>query len=97
MQKFSLDEAQAAIKTAWVNTNTFRYADNTTLMPESEEELNSLLMRMKEENNKAILKLNIQKNEDHGTQSYHFMANRWVKIGNNDRLYFLGLQNHCGW
>jgi len=66
----------------------------TTLMAESEEELKSLLMKVKEESENVGLKLNIQKNEDHGIQFYHFMVNRW---GNSDRLYFLGLQNHCRW
>ena len=66
----------------------------TTLMAESEEEQKSLLLKVKEENGKPGLTLNIQKNEDHGIQSHHFMANRWGNNGNNDRLYFLGLQNH---
>jgi len=70
-------------------------------MAESEEELKSLLMKVKEESEKVGLKFNIQKtkikkkeNEDHGIWSHHFMANRW---GNSVRLYFLGLQNHCRW
>ena len=58
------------------------------------EELKSLLMKVKEESEKAGLKLNIQ---DHGIWSHHFMANRWGNNGNIDRLYFLGLQNHCRW
>ena len=69
------------------------YADDTTLMAESEEELKSLLMKMKEESEKVGLKLSIQKT-DHGIWSHHFMADRW---GNSDRFYFLGLQNHCRW
>ena len=72
-----LDEAQAGIKIAGRNINNLRYADDTTLMAESEEELNSLLIKVKEVSEKAGLKLNIQKNEDHGIQSHHFMANRW--------------------
>ena len=72
------------------NINNLRYADDTTLMAESEEVLKSLSMKMKDESGKAGLKLNIQKNEHHGTQSHHFMANN----RNNDRLYFPGLQNH---
>ena len=71
------------------------YVDDTTLMAESEEELKSLLMEVQEESEKSGLKLNNQKNEDHGTWSHHFMANRWGNNGNSDRLYFLGLQNHC--
>ena len=90
----SADEAQAGIKIAGRNINNLRYADDTTLMAESEEELKSLLMNMKEESEKVGLKLNIQKNKDHGIQSHHFVANRWGENGNSDRLYFLGLQNH---
>ena len=66
-------------------------------MAESEEELKSLLLKVKEEHEKAGLKLNTQKNKDHGIQSYHFMANRWGNNGNSNRLHFLGLQNHCKW
>ena len=65
-----------------------------TLMAESEEELKSLLMKVKEESDKVGLKLNIQKT-DHGIWSHHFMANRWGNNGNSDRLYFGGFQNHC--
>ena len=64
-------------------------------MAESEEELESLLMKVKEESEKAGLKQH-SKNEDHGIQSHHFMANRWGNNETSDRLYFLGLQNHCG-
>ena len=66
-------------------------------MAESEEELKSLLMKVKEESEKAGLKLNSQKNEDHGIQSHQLMANRSGNNGNSDRLYFLELQNHCRW
>ena len=90
-------EAQAGIKIAGRNINNLRYADDTTLMAESEEELKSLLMKVKEESEKAGLKLNIQKNKDHGIWSHHFMANRWGNNGNSDILYFLGLQNDCRW
>ena len=65
-------------------------------MAESEEELKSLLMRVKEESEKAGLKLNI-KNKDDGIWSHHFMANRWGNNGNSDKLYFGGLQNHHRW
>ena len=92
-----MDETQAGIKIAGRNINNLRYADDTTLMAESKEELKSLLMKVKEESEKADLKLNIQKNEDQGIQSHYFMANRWGDNGNSDRLYFLGLQNHCRW
>ena len=89
MLNAGLDEAQAGIKIAGRNINNLRYADGTTLMAENKEELKSLLMKVKEESEKAGLKLNI-KNEDHGTQSNHFMANRWENNGNSDRLYFGG-------
>ena len=65
------------------------------LMAEIEEELKTLLMKAKEESEKVGLKLNIQKT-NHGTQSHHFLANRWGTNGNSDRFYFLELQNHCG-
>ena len=70
-----LDEAQAGIKIAGRHINNLTYADDTTLMAEIKE-LKSLLMKVKEESVKADLKLNIQKNEDHGIWSHHFMANR---------------------
>ena len=70
-----MDEAQAGIKIAGRNINNLRYADDTTLMAESIEELKSLLMKMKEESEKAGLKQQ-SKNEDHGIWSHHFMANR---------------------
>ena len=90
-------EAQAGIKIAGRNINNLRYSDDTTLMAESEEEQKSLLMKVKEESEKVGLKLNIQKNKDHGIWSHHFMANRWGHNENSGRLYFLGLQNHCRW
>ena len=71
--------------------NDLRYADNTTLMAESEEELKSLLMRVKEESERVGLKLNIQKTKDHGIWFHHFMANRREKSGNSDRFDLLGL------
>ena len=90
-----LEEAQAGIKIAWRNISNLRYADDSTLMAESEEELKSLLMTVKVESEKVGLKL-IQhsENKDHGIWSHHFMGNRWE---NSVRLYFLGLQNHCRW
>ena len=90
-----MDEAQATINIAGRNINNVRYADDTTLMAESKEELKSSLMKVKEESEEAGLKLNLKKNEDHGIQSHHFMVNRWRNNGNSDRLYFLGLQNLC--
>ena len=74
MRNAGLDEAQAGIKIAGRNINNLRYADDTTLMAERKE-LKSLLMKVKEESEKAGLKLNIQKT-DHGIWSHHFMANR---------------------
>ena len=90
MRNTELDEAQAGIKIARRNINNLRCADDTTLMAESKEELKSLLMKVKEESEKVGLKLNIQKNKDHGIWSHHFMANRWENNGNSERLYFLG-------
>ena len=87
------DKAQAGIKIARRNINNLRYAEDTTLMAESEE-LKSLLMKVKGESEKVGLKLNIQKTDD-GIWSHHFMGNRWGNTGNSDRLYFLGFQNHC--
>ena len=95
MRNAGLEEAQAGIKIARRNINNLRYANDTIFMTESKEELKSLLMKVKEESEKAGLKLNLQKNEDHGIWSHHFMANRWGNNGNSDRIYLLGLQNHC--
>ena len=89
MQNARLNESQAGIKIAGRNINNLRYADDTTLMAESEEELKSLLMKVKEKSEKAGLKLNIQKMK--------IMANRWGKSRNSGRFCFLGLQNHCRW
>ena len=83
MRNSGLDEAQAGIKTAGRNINNLRYADDTTLMAESEEELKTLLMKMKEESGKSWLKAQHSENEDHGIWSHHFMGNRW---GNSVRL-----------
>ena len=95
MRNAGLEEAQAGIKIARRNINHLTYADDTTLMAESEEELKSLLMKVKVESEKVGLKLNI--NKDHGIWSHHFMGNRWGNSGNSVRLYFFGLQNHCRW
>ena len=85
MRNAGLEEAQAGIEIAGRNINNLRYADDTTLMAESEEELKSLLMKVKEESEKVGLKLNTQKNQDHGIWSHHFMIIRW---GNSVRLCF---------
>ena len=88
MRNAGLDEAQAGIKIAGRNINNLRYADDTTLMAESEEELKSLVMKVKEESKKTWLKAQHSENEDHGIQSDHFMGNRWGNSGNSVRLYF---------
>ena len=98
MQNARLSEAQARIKIAGRNINNLRYADYTTLMAESEEELKSLLMKVKDKSEKVCLKLNIQKTKL--MASGPIMANRWGNRGNSGnggRLCFLGLQNHCRW
>ena len=97
MRNAGLEEAQAGIKIAGRNINNLRYADDITLMAESEEELNSLLMNMKKESDKVGLKLSIQKTKIMSIWSHHFMGNRWGNSGNSVRLYFWGLQNHCRW
>ena len=90
MQNARLDEAQAGTNIARRNVSNLRYADDTTLMAESEKELKSLLMKVKKQSEHS-------KNEDHGIQSHHFMTDRWGNNGSSDRFYFLGLQNHCRW
>ena len=95
MRNTGLEEARAGIKIARRNINNLRYTDDTTLMAESEEELKSLLMKVKEESEQVDLKLNIQKTKI--MASHHFMGNRWGNSGNSVRLYFGGLQNHCRW
>ena len=87
MRNAGLDETQAGMKTAGRNINNLRYADDTTLMAESEEELKSLLMKVKEESEKVGLKLNVQKSWNHGIRSHHFMASRWGNNGNSDKLF----------
>ena len=90
-----LEEAQAGIKIARRNISNFRYSDDTTLMAESEEELKSLLMKVKDKSEKSWLKAQHSENEDHGIRSHHFMGNRWGNSGNSVRLYFGGLLNYC--
>ena len=93
MRNAGLEEAEAGIKIARRNINNLRYADDTTLMAECEEELKSLLIKVKEETEKA----QHSENKDYGIWSHYFMANRWGNSGNSVRLYFFGLQNHCRW
>ena len=76
MRNAGLGETQAGIKIAGRNINHLRYADDTTLMAESEEELKSLLMKVKVESKKSWLKAQHSENEDHGIWSHHFMGNR---------------------
>ena len=91
MRNAGLDEAQTGIKIAGRNINHLSYADDTTLMAESKEELKSLLIKVKEESEKVGLKVNIQKTK--------IMASgpitSWQRDGESVRLYFGGLQNHC--
>ena len=79
------------------NINNLRYADDTTLMAESEEELKSLLMKGKEESEKVGFKLNIQKTKIMASGPITSWQIRWGNSGNSDRLYFLRLQHHCRW
>ena len=95
MRNAGLEEAQAGIKIAGKNINNLRYADHTALMAKSKEELKSLLMRVKEDGEKAGLKFIIQKTKI--MASSRFMANRWGNKGNSGRLYFFGFQNQCKW
>ena len=95
MQNTRLDKSQAGIKIARRNINNLSYADDTTLMAESEEELESLLVKVKEESEKPGLKLNIQKIMASGpTTSWQIVGE---KVETVIDFYFLGLQNHCGW
>ena len=93
MRNAGLEETQAGIKIAGRNSNHLRYADDTTLMAESEEELKSLLMKVKEESEKIGLKLSIQKTKIMASGP----TTSWEVDGNSVRLYFSGLQNHCRW
>ena len=97
MQNAGLDEAQAGIKIDGRNINNLRYADDTTLMAESEEEPKSLLMKVEEESEKVGLKLNIQKTKIMASGPINSWQIDGGNNGNSNRLYFLGLQNHCRW
>ena len=96
MRNAGLEEAQAGIKIAWRNINNLRYADDTTLMAESEEALKSLLMKVKEESENAGLKLNIQKTKIVASGP----ITSWEIDGETRETmtdYFFGLQNNCRW
>ena len=90
MQNVRLNEAQPGTKINRENISNLRYVADTTIMAESEKELKSLLRKVKEESEKAGLKLNIQKNEDQGIWSHHFMANRWGTMETVRDFIFLG-------
>ena len=94
MRNAGLDEARAGIKIARRNRNNLRHAGDTTLMAESEEKLKSLLMKVKEESQKAFLKLNIQKTKIMASGPITSRERDGETI-NSERLYFGGLQNHC--
>ena len=89
-----MDASQTRIKIAGRNINNLRFADDTTLMAESEEELKNLLMRVKEESEKVGLKLNIKKSKITASGPITSWQIGGGKSGNSDRFYFLGLQNH---
>ena len=95
MRNTGLEEAQAGIKIVGRNINHLRYADDTTLMAESEEELKSLLMKVKGESKKFGLKLNIQKAKILTSGPITSWEIDGETMENNERLYFSGLQNHC--
>ena len=90
MRNAGLEETQVGIKIARRNINNLRYADDTTLMAESEEENES-----ERGEQKSWFKAQHSENEDHGIWSHHFMGNIWGNSGNSVRLYFFGLQNYC--
>ena len=96
MRSTGLEEAQAGIKIAGRNINNLRYIDDTTLRAESEKELKSLLMKVKEESEKAGLKLNFQKTKIMASGP---LTSRQIEGETMETVtdYFLGLQNHCRW
>ena len=97
MRNAGLEETQAGIKIAGRNINNLRYADDTTLMAESEEKLKSLLIKVKEESERVSLKLNLQKTNIMASSPITSWQIDGEKNGKNGRFYFLGLQNHCRW
>ena len=97
MRNAGLDEAQAGIKIAGRNINNLRHADDATLMAESEEELKSLMMKVKEESEKVGLKLNIQKTKIMASGPITSWEIDGETVETSVRLCFLGLQNHCRW
>ena len=97
MRNTGLKETQAGIKIVGRNINNLRYADDTTLMAESEEKLKSLLMKVKEESEKVGLKFHIQKTKIMASGPITSWEIDGGNSGSSVRLYFLGLQNHCRW
>ena len=97
MRNAGLEEAQAGIKTVRRNISNLRYADDTTLMAGSEEELKSFLMKVKEENENVCLKLSIQKTKIMASGPITSWQIDGETVETVSRLYFLGLQNHCRW
>ena len=97
MRNAGLDEAQAGIEIAWRNINNLRYADDTTLMAESEEELKSRLMKVKEVSEKVGLKLDIQKTKIMASGPITSWQIDGETVETVADFYFGGLQNHCRW
>ena len=97
MRNARLGEAQAGIKIAGRNINNLRYADDTTLMAESKEELKGLLMKVKEESEKTGLKLNIQQTKIMASSPITSWETDEETLETSNRFCFLGLQNHCRW
>ena len=97
MRNAELEEAQARIKIARININNLRYADDTTLTAESEEELNSLLMKVKEESEKVGLKLNIQKTKIMASSPISSWEIDGETVETVSDFIWGGLQNHCRW
>ena len=97
MRNAGLEEAQAGIKIARRNVNHLRYADDTTLMAESEEELKSLLMKVKKESKKVGLKLNVQKTKIMASGPITSWQIDGERVETGSDFIFGGLQNHCGW
>ena len=97
MQSVGLDESQTGITVAGGNINNLRYADDTTLMAKSKEELKNPLVRLKEKQEKFGLKLNIQNTKIMASDPITSWQIDGKKSGNSGRFYFLGIQNHCGW
>ena len=97
MRNAGLDEAQTGIKIARRNINNLRYADDTILMAESEEELKNLLMKVKEESEKAGLKLSVKKTKVMASGPITSWQIDGGTMETENKLYFEGLQNHCRW